>query len=84
LILARKPPHKSNLCLQVLGDLNVRFEFGAGKRPEGGQVQQVECLIKVYTTKSIKKGAELLSTYGEKYWTEAAMKERVGGGGAQE
>jgi hypothetical protein len=68
----------------VLGDLNVRFEFGAGKRPEGSQVQVMECLIKVFTTKSIKKGAELLSTYGAKFWTEAAMKERVGGGRPRE
>ena len=66
----------------MLGDLNVRFEFGAGTRPEGAQVQLRECLIRVITTKSIKKGAELLSTYGAKFWTEEAIKERVGGGGA--
>jgi hypothetical protein len=72
------------MCLQVVGDLNVRFEFGAGHRPEGHHVELAECLIKVYATKAIKKGTELLSSYGAKYWTEEAMKERGGGGGAKQ
>jgi hypothetical protein len=55
--------------VQVLGELNVRMEFGPGVRPEIElEVMVSECLIKVFATKDIGAGTELLCTYGPSFW----------------
>jgi hypothetical protein len=54
--------------------LNVRLEFGKGRRPatkkgtKQTQPENSECLIKVYATKAMEAGTELLATYGDAYW----------------
>ena len=61
------------MCMQVLAKTNVRFEFGDGTRPfiNGNPVDVIDeshCLIKVYATKDIKAGSELLGDYGPTFW----------------
>jgi len=59
------------LRVQVVGELNVRFQFGDAVRgddhKEGDQLL-AECLIEVYATKDIKAGTELLGQYGDDFW----------------
>ena len=63
------------LRVQVVGELNVRFQFGNGSRGDDqkeGDELLAECLIGVYATKDIKAGAELLGQYGDAFWSGAA------------
>ena len=63
------------LRVQVVGELNVRFQFGDGVRGEDqkeGDQLLAECRIEVYATKDIKAGAELLGQYGDAFWSGAA------------
>jgi hypothetical protein len=60
---------------QVMGKINVRFEFGDGCRPskiDREEEKMSTCLIKVIATMPIKEGAELLCDYGEDYWKAKA------------
>ena len=51
--------------------MNCSYEFGHSNRPgksdPSAQVDS-ECLIKVYATRAIEAGAELVSTYGDSFW----------------
>ena len=61
----------------MLAPLNVSFEFGSGTRPKKCSKQNVlrsECLIQVFASNDIDADAELLATYGNKYWKEAEPK----------
>jgi SET domain-containing protein len=45
------------------------MEFGPGVRPEiEVEVMVSECLIKVFASKDIGAGTELLCTYGPSFW----------------
>jgi hypothetical protein len=60
--------------VQVMGELNVRFEFGNGVRPKKPvKVLASECLIKVFATKPIVAGSELLCSYGPSFWPGAVQ-----------
>ena len=50
--------------------MNVELVLGTGKRPADkiDKALKSECLIKVFATEAIEAGAELLSTYGKKFW----------------
>ena len=49
--------------------MNVHFIFGYGKRLAAeGSTLSMECLIKVYATKDMKAGTELVGEYGADYW----------------
>jgi hypothetical protein len=55
--------------LQVLGDLNCRFDFGPATKPPGGCLwMMAEPLVKVYAIKDIDPDTELLCSYGDKFW----------------
>lgn len=65
--------------VQVLGQVNVDFIFGDGRRPKtkkgaSSKNNEAECLIKVYASRDIDAGTELLASYGKEFWsgTDAA------------
>ena len=57
----------------MLGKKNVEFKLGNGVRPADmiGKALKSECLVKVFASEAIEAGAELLSTYGPDYWSDA-------------
>ena len=50
----------------MLGCLNARYEFGPAAPTS--DTYETECLIKVFATKPIKAGSEILVNYGDDYW----------------
>ena len=60
--------------MQVLSSINVRFEFGSALRSQefAPEVPDTplftESLIKVYATKAIAAGDELVAHYGQNFW----------------
>jgi hypothetical protein len=57
--------------LQVVGKVNVEFRSGKGRPSEedkGKAHLLSECLVNVYAQDPIKKGDELLATYGANFW----------------
>ena len=61
------------LRAQVVGLLNVRFQFGKGTRgndQKDGDQLLTECLIDVFATQAIKAGDELLGQYGDGFWSD--------------
>ena len=57
---------------QVHSQINVRFEFAKGHRPnnlpDDDSEEMSECLIKVYATMDIQAQAELIADYGPNFW----------------
>lgn len=66
----------------MVGELNVRFEFGQAVRPKGSKNKQLktECLITAFATKAITAGSELLAAYGDAFWFAPAQAAEGGAG----
>ena len=71
-VLSSRRTGHCDLCMQVLGKLNVDMVFGDFAPPKTSKNikdgPRHECLIKVYASMAIAAGSELLSTYGPDYW----------------